>query len=147
MKAVIQRVRSSFVTVEGTQIAEIGQGLLVLLGVADTDTHADADVLIQKIPQLRIFEDENGKMNRSLIDTNGEILIVSQFTLLGDCKKGRRPSFAHAALPKIANELYLYVAAEIKKQGLRVQTGQFAAMMDVTLINDGPVTLILDTKE
>ena len=147
MKAVVQRVYSSFVTVGQTKIAEIGAGLLVLLGVADTDTRVDAEYLSQKIPLIRIFEDENGKMNRSLIDVGGEVLIVSQFTLLGDCKKGRRPSFYHAAEPELANELYLYMADKIRKQDVRVQTGQFAAMMDVTLVNDGPVTLILDTKE
>lgn len=147
MKAVLQRVHSSSVTVNGTKIANIGKGLLVLLGVGEGDTKEDADILIRKLPHIRIFEDPEGKMNLSLTDIQGEMLIVSQFTLFGDCRKGRRPSFCHAAAPEIANELYLYVADELKKQGVRVQTGQFAAMMDVALINDGPVTLILDTKE
>ncbi|MBU1052606.1 MAG: D-tyrosyl-tRNA(Tyr) deacylase [Proteobacteria bacterium] len=146
MRAVVQRVKKSFVEVNGKTISEIDAGLLVLLGVAKDDTKKDADFLADKISNLRIFEDEQGKMNRSLIDTKGEMLVVSQFTLLGDCRKGRRPSFINAAEPESANEIYEYFASSVKNNGVEVKTGQFRAMMDVHLINDGPVTLIVESR-
>ncbi len=144
MKAVVQRVRESSVTVEGKIISSIGKGLLVLLGVAEGDGEKEAVYLADKIVHLRIFEDENGKMNRSLLDIHGEMLVVSQFTLLGDCRKGRRPSFIQAAGPENANTLYEYFVSKVRETGIAVQTGQFRAMMDVALINDGPVTLIVE---
>ncbi len=146
MRAVIQRVKSSSVTVGDETVGKIDNGLLVLLGVAKPDQAADADFLAEKIVNLRIFEDEQGKMNRSLIDIGGEMLVVSQFTLLGDCRKGRRPSFTEAAGPDKANELYEYFVAQVRKTGITVATGRFRAMMEVALINDGPVTLILESK-
>ena len=146
MRAVIQRVKSSSVTVGDETIGKIDSGLLVLLGVAKPDQSADADFLAEKIVNLRIFEDEQGKMNRSLIDIGGEMLVVSQFTLLGDCRKGRRPSFIDAAGPDKANELYEYFVAQVRETGVHIATGRFRAMMEVSLINDGPVTLILESK-
>ena len=146
MRAVIQRVKESSVTVDGRKIAQIGPGLLVLLGVSESDTTTEADFLSNKIGELRIFEDENGKMNRSLQEIHGEMLVVSQFTLLGDCRKGRRPSFVQAARPEKACQLYEYFVDQIRNIGIGVQTGQFRAMMEVHLINDGPVTFILDSK-
>ena len=146
MRAVVQRVKQSSVNVDGGVVGEIGKGLLVLLGVANGDTTEDADFMVNKIIHLRIFEDENAKMNRSLLDVGGEMLVVSQFTLLGDCRKGRRPSFINAAGPELATELYEYFVKETREQGITVQTGQFRAMMEVALINDGPVTLILESK-
>lgn len=146
MRAVIQRVKSSSVTVGDETVGKIDSGLLVLLGVAKPDQTAGADFLAEKIVNLRIFEDKQGKMNRSLIDIGGEMLVVSQFTLLGDCRKGRRPSFTEAAGPDKANELYEYFVAQVRKTGLTVATGRFRAMMEVALINDGPVTLILESK-
>jgi D-aminoacyl-tRNA deacylase len=147
MRAVVQRVEKSSVRVDADVIGEIGTGLLVLLGIAQTDETGDADYICNKVSNLRIFEDDNGKMNRSVIDINGEILVVSQFTLLGDCRKGRRPSFIEAAGPEQANLLYKYFVDGVKKMGIPVATGKFQAMMSVSLINDGPVTLILDSKE
>ncbi|MBA3035310.1 MAG: D-tyrosyl-tRNA(Tyr) deacylase [Desulfobacterium sp.] len=146
MRAVIQRVKESSVEVAGKTISKIGAGILVLLGIAKEDTTHDADFLADKIINLRIFEDENGKMNRSLIDTKGEMLVVSQFTLLGDCRKGRRPSFINAAEPEKANEFYEYFTARVKSNNIKVKTGQFRAMMDVHLVNDGPVTLIVESR-
>ena len=146
MRAVVQRVKNSSVNVGGDVVGKIGQGLLVLLGVANGDTTKDADFMAKKISHLRIFEDENQKMNRSLLDVGGEILAVSQFTLLGDCRKGRRPSFINAAGPEQATKLYEYFVKKTREQGISVQTGQFRAMMEVELINDGPVTLILESK-
>jgi len=146
MRAVIQRVKASSVTVDDEPVGKIGKGLLVLLGVAKADQTTDADFLSEKIVNLRIFEDEQGKMNRSLIDIGGEMLVVSQFTLLGDCRKGRRPSFIDAAGPEKANELYEYFVVKVRKKGVHVATGRFRAMMDVALINDGPVTLIVESK-
>ena len=146
MRAVVQRVKNSSVNVGGDVVGKIGQGLLVLLGVANGDTTKDADFMAKKISHLRIFEDENQKMNRSLLDVGGEILVVSQFTLLGDCRKGRRPSFINAAGPEQATKLYEYFVKKTREQGISVQTGQFRAMMEVELINDGPVTLILESK-
>ncbi|MBW1898069.1 MAG: D-tyrosyl-tRNA(Tyr) deacylase [Deltaproteobacteria bacterium] len=144
MKAVIQRVKESSVSVEGEIIGSIKTGLLILLGIAKGDQKAEADYLSEKVANLRIFEDENGKMNRSLLETGGEALVISQFTLLGDCRKGRRPSFIAAAEPEDANLLYEYFANRLEGKGISVQTGKFRAMMDVALVNDGPVTLIVE---
>ena len=146
MRAVVQRVKESSVTVDGVCIGKIGKGLMVLLGVAEGDTRREADFLVDKILNLRIFEDEDGKMNLSLKNTCGALLVVSQFTLLGDCRKGRRPSFIQAAGPEKAEELYEYVVEKAKENGISVETGRFRAMMDVALINDGPVTLIVESK-
>lgn len=148
MKAVLQRVANANVKVDNKIIGEINGGLMILLGVWENDTKEDADKLIKKIPYLRIFEDENEKMNLSCLDVNGEILVVSQFTLCADCSHGRRPSFIQSAPPKEANELYEYFVDELKKSGIsKVQTGEFGADMKVSLLNDGPVTIILDSKE
>lgn len=148
MKAVIQRVKYASVKVDNKIIGECKQGFMILLGVIDGDTKEDADKLIKKIPVLRIFEDENGKMNKSLLDIDGEVLVVSQFTLAADCSHGRRPSFTASAPPDIANELYEYLVGELKTAGVKsVQTGEFGADMAVELLNDGPVTIILDSKE
>ena len=146
MRAVVQRVKSSSVVVDNEIIGNIGNGLLVLLGVAKTDKSEDAEYLAEKIVNLRIFEDENSKMNRSLIDIGGEMLVVSQFTLLGDCKKGRRPSFVNAAEPSVANELYEQFVVKVRGKGVLVKTGRFRALMDVSLTNYGPVTLILESR-
>jgi len=145
MRAVIQRVNKSSVTVNDKIIGKIGTGLLVLLGVSREDDNKDADYLADKIPNLRIFEDGNSKMNRSLLETGGEMLVVSQFTLLGDCRKGRRPSFTNAAGPSRAKELYEYFVVQVKLKGIKVKTGQFRAVMAVSLINDGPVTLVVES--
>lgn len=145
MRAVIQRVKKSSVSINNEIIGEIGHGLLVLLGVAKGDDTGNAEYLADKITNLRIFEDENNKMNRSLLETRGEMLVVSQFTLLGDCRKGRRPSFVNAAEPKAANELYEQFVKKVRRKGVQVKTGRFRAMMDVSLINDGPVTLIVES--
>ena len=145
MRAVVQRVAQSSVTVDGGVIASIGAGLLVLLGVAREDEASDAAYLADKIANLRIFEDENGKMNRSLLDTMGEMLAVSQFTLLGDCRKGRRPSFIQAARPETAEGLYRHFVETVRQKGLTVATGQFRTTMEVSLVNDGPVTLVIDS--
>lgn len=148
MKAVIQRVKYATVKVDNKIIGECKQGFMILLGVIDGDTENDADKLIKKIPVLRIFEDENGKMNKSLLDIDGEILVVSQFTLAADCSHGRRPSFTASAPPDIANELYEYFVGKLKIAGVKsVQTGEFGADMAVELLNDGPVTIVLDSKE
>ncbi|MBW2011011.1 MAG: D-tyrosyl-tRNA(Tyr) deacylase [Deltaproteobacteria bacterium] len=146
MRAVVQRVKKSSVSVDNKVIGEIGGGLLVLLGVAQGDTPDDAEYLADKIANLRIFEDENGKMNKSLIETQGEMLVVSQFTLCGDCRKGRRPSFINAARPEQANGLYEYFVKQVREKKISVKTGKFGAMMAVSLINDGPVTLIVESK-
>jgi D-aminoacyl-tRNA deacylase len=147
MRAVVQRVKRAKVTVDGEITGEIGNGMLVLLGVAERDTERDADYLVDKILNLRIFEDEMGKMNRSLIETGGELLVVSQFTLYGDTRRGRRPSFITAAKPTRANELYEYFVRQVSVTVGNVQTGKFQAMMDVELVNDGPVTIILDSEK
>jgi len=146
MRVVIQRVKSASV-VTGTEVAgRIGKGLLVLLGVAISDNIEDAEYLADKSVNLRIFEDENQKMNRSLLDIGGEILVVSQFTLLGDCKKGRRPSFVNAAPPELADKLYRQFVDRIRQKKVSVKTGRFQANMAVSLVNDGPVTLVIDSK-
>lgn len=147
MRAVIQRVSRASVTVDGIVVGEIGSGLLVLLGVAAGDTEADADYLAEKIAGLRIFEDEAGKMNRSITDEGGAVLAVSQFTLYGDVRRGKRPSFDGAARPERARELYEYFVAQVRARGLHCETGQFQAMMSVSLINEGPVTLLLDSSK
>ena len=146
MRAVIQRVTESRVTVGDRLTGSIGKGLLVLLGISEGDTRTDADFLAEKIVNLRIFEDAEGKMNLSCLDLAGEMLVVSQFTLLGDCRKGRRPSFIQAADPSIALPLYEYFIDTARKSGIRVETGEFGAMMAVSLVNDGPVTFILESR-
>jgi len=145
MKLVIQRVKEAQVIVEGKGIGKINQGLLVFLGIAKTDSVDEVDYFTEKITGLRIFEDKEGKMNLSALDVNGEFLVVSQFTLLGDCEKGRRPSFDEAAEPQKAEELYNLFVARLRGRKLKVETGQFRAMMDVSLVNDGPVTFILES--
>ncbi len=146
MRAVIQRVTASDVQVDHEIVGRIGSGLLVLLGISRSDEQKDADYLADKVVHLRIFEDDEGKMNRSLLETRGEVLVVSQFTLLGDCRKGRRPSFVEAALPERAEQLYEYFVDQLRLKGTTVSTGQFQAKMAVSLVNDGPVTLILESN-
>ncbi len=147
MKAVIQRVSEARVDVAGTTVGRIGRGILVLLGVEKGDGERDADRLADKIAGLRIFEDDAGKMNLALGDIGGELLAVSQFTLAGNCAKGRRPSFDSAAPPAEANRLYEYFIARVRGMGIPVATGVFQAMMEVALVNDGPVTFILESRE
>lgn len=146
MRAVIQRVARARVSVREEMVGKIGRGILVLLGVSKADTEADADYLAAKVAGLRIFDDENGKMNVSLLDNGGEVLVVSQFTLYGDTRKGKRPSFDEAAPPQVANELYQHFVGKIREVGIRCETGRFQAMMQVELVNDGPVTILLDSK-
>jgi len=147
MRAVLQRVSRAAVVIDGETVGAIERGLLVLLGVAPADTPAEAQWLAEKIAGLRIFNDEAGKMNLSVADVRGAVLVVSQFTLYGDCRKGRRPSFIGAATPDLAVPLYEAFVNTLRSLGLPVATGRFGAMMQVELVNDGPVTLILDTKE
>jgi D-tyrosyl-tRNA(Tyr) deacylase len=147
MRAVIQRVTASSVDVEGRIVGEIGAGLMVLLGVARDDERADADHLADKIINLRIFSDEAGKMNLSLADTGGAMLVVSQFTLYADARKGRRPSYIEAAEPEKANALYEYFVERVRAAGVKVETGVFQAMMKVSLTNDGPVTILLESRK
>ena len=147
MKLVLQRVRSAYVTVEGSTVGSIRTGLLVLLGVSRSDTTADADYLIDKLMGLRIFPDDAGKMNRSVLDAGGSLLIVSQFTLYADCRKGRRPSFDHAAPPEQAQSLYHYFVESARKSPVPVETGVFQAMMEVHLCNSGPVTILIDSAD
>ena len=144
MKIVLQRVKNASVTVNGELISEIGCGCLILIGVADSDTKADAERLARKIAALRIFEDENGKINRDINDVGGSALVVSQFTLYADCRKGNRPSFVNAGKPDFANEMYLYFADELRKYIKDVNTGVFGAERKVALTNDGPFTLALE---
>ena len=146
MKACVQRVHEARVTVDAEVVGEIGQGLLVLLGVGQADVEADADFLAGKLVGLRIFEDDQGKMNRSLAEIGGQMLVVSQFTLWGDCRKGRRPSFVEAAPPELAERLYDYFVRAVERLGVPVATGRFRAHMDVALVNDGPVTLLVESK-
>lgn len=146
MKAVLQRARRASVTIGGQIVGQIGQGIVVLLGVEQRDSEADARQLADKTVDLRIFDDAQGKMNLSLADVRGSLLVVSQFTLLGDCRKGRRPSFIAAAPPELAEKLYETFIAAAGIRGIPVATGKFRAMMDVELVNDGPVTLILDSR-
>ena len=148
MKAVVQRVESASVSIGGKMVAQIGSGILLFLGVAEGDTQKEADYLSEKAVHLRIFEDEEGKMNRSLLDVAGDMLVVSQFTLLGDCRKGRRPSFVEAARPEEAIPLYEYFKNQVRGLGVAtVQTGVFGADMKIGLVNDGPVTILLNTRQ
>ncbi len=145
MKTVIQRVSEARVDVDGECVGSIGAGLLVLLGVHAKDNEQDADFLADKIVRMRIFEDGSGRMNRSLLDIGGELLVVSQFTLLGDCRKGRRPSWSAAAPPEAARHLYRHFVALVRQYGIHTETGRFRAHMRVSMVNDGPVTLLLDS--
>jgi len=147
MIAVIQRCSRGKVTVSEKVVGEIDNGLVILLGVQKGDTENDADFLVNKISGLRIFSDENDKMNLSIKDVNGSALVISQFTLCGDTKKGRRPSFIKAATPDDGNRLYEYFISEMKKGGVPIECGEFGAMMDVELVNDGPVTFVLNSKD
>ena len=147
MRAVVQRVKKGSVEIEEKEIGKIEKGLVILLGVGQNDTEKDAEYLAEKIVNLRIFEDKEEKMNLSVRDINGQILVISQFTLYGDCKKGRRPSFISAALPDKAVKLYDYFIKYIKNYGLKIETGKFQAMMLVKIFNDGPVTILLDSEK
>ncbi|WP_221566182.1 D-aminoacyl-tRNA deacylase [Alkalihalobacillus sp. TS-13] len=147
MRVVVQRVSSGEVLVKDRTVGKIGQGLVLLVGVTHEDTIEDVEFLAEKIPNLRVFEDGEGKMNRSLLDIEGSMLSVSQFTLYGDCRNGRRPNFMNAAKPDIAEDLYEKFNSKVREKGIQVETGEFGAMMDVRINNDGPVTLILDTDE
>ena len=147
MRCVIQRVSRARVLVDGETVGAIGTGILVLLGVSRGDSEKEAVYLLEKTLNLRIFEDSDGKMNLSLLDINGDLLIVSQFTLYGDTRRGRRPSFIEAAAPEKANFLYEFFVAEARKQIKQVETGRFQAMMNVELVNDGPVTILLDSEK
>jgi len=147
MRAVIQRVRRASVDIDGRRVGEIGPGLMVLLGVAEGDTERDADYLADKTKGLRIFPDDAGKMNVDVAGADGQVLVVSQFTLLGDARKGRRPSFASASDPETGNRLYEHYCRRLADAGLTVATGVFAAMMDVNLVNWGPVTILLDSRK
>lgn len=147
MRAVVQRVSRAKVTVAGEVTGEIGLGLMVLLGVADDDQQMDAGYLAEKVAGLRVFPDDSGKMNRSLAEAGGSMLVVSQFTLLGDCRKGKRPSFIKAARPESAVSLYQAFVAEVRGRGITVAMGRFQEHMDVELVNDGPVTLLIDSRK
>lgn len=147
MRAVLQRVTRASVRVEGETVGEIERGLVVLLGIAQDDTDQDALYLVEKIINLRIFEDEEGRMNLSVLDTGGALLVVSQFTLYGDVRRGRRPSWIGAAEPQVAEPLYEFFVSEARKSVARVATGEFRRMMSVELVNDGPVTILLDSRK
>lgn len=146
MRAVIQRVKEARVEVEGEVVGRIGEGILLFLGIRKDDAPDDIKYLVEKVLGLRMFDDNAGKMNLSIAEVGGEILIVSQFTLYGDCRKGRRPSFDEAASPDMAEKLYGIFVEEVKKRGINVQTGRFRALMDIHLINSGPVTILLDSR-
>jgi len=146
MRAVIQRVKEASVVIDGKVYSNIGRGFLVLLAVEEKDTEKDMEFLLKKIPNLRVFEDENGKMNLSLKDIGGEMLVVSQFTLLGNVKRGLRPDFTRAERPDRAEKMYLQFVEKVREQGIPVKTGKFAALMEVRLINEGPVTIIIDSR-
>jgi D-aminoacyl-tRNA deacylase len=147
MRAVIQRVKEARVEVEGEIVGRIGEGILIFLGIRKDDTQDDIEYLVDKVLGLRIFDDDAGKMNLSIAEVKGEILVVSQFTLYGDCRKGRRPSFDEAASPDMAEGLYDLFVKEVKKRGIKVQTGKFRALMDIHLVNSGPVTILLDSRK
>ncbi|HOQ88514.1 MAG TPA: D-aminoacyl-tRNA deacylase [Candidatus Hydrogenedentes bacterium] len=147
MRAVVQRVAEASVTVDRLTVGAIGCGLLVLLGVEENDTAEDANYIVDKVANLRIFPDENSRMNRSILESGGEILIISQFTIHGDCRRGRRPSFTAAAKPEKAVPLYEMVVEKLRGMGIRVETGVFGAHMMVSLVNDGPVTILLDSSK
>ncbi len=147
MRCVVQRVTEAFVTVDGEEVGRIGPGLMVLIGVSTEDGEADLKYMAEKVPNLRIFDDENGVMNRSVLDAGGSILAVSQFTLYGDARGGRRPSYIRAAKPDAANAWYLRLVEAWRAKGLRVETGRFRTEMKVSLINDGPVTILLDSEK
>src|SRR3569833_3527663 len=147
MRAVVQRVSKASVEVDGAVVGQIGLGLLVLLGVSANDTESDANYLVEKIAGLRIFEDDDGKMNRCVVDVHGSVLLISQFTLYGDVRRGKRPSFDDAARPEQAHGLYRYVVAQMRLRTLRCETGQFQATMSVSLVNEGPVTIMLDSSK
>ncbi len=147
MRAVVQRVKEASVRVEGAVVARVGRGLAVLLGVGTGDSERDAEYLADKIVNLRVFPDQAGQMNRSLVEVGGELLVVSQFTLYGDARKGRRPSYIDAAAPEEANRLYEHLVSRLRAAGVSVATGVFRAMMDVALVNDGPVTILLDSRK
>jgi D-tyrosyl-tRNA(Tyr) deacylase len=146
MRIVLQRVTGAHVEVAGETVGSIGAGLVILLGVTHRDTREDADYLASKVIQLRIFPDDARRMNRSLLDAGGELLVVSQFTLYGDCRKGRRPSFDHAAAPEHARSLYEYFVQRLQSSNVKVATGVFQAEMEIHLVNDGPVTFVLDSQ-
>jgi D-tyrosyl-tRNA(Tyr) deacylase len=147
MRAVVQRVTRAEVRVDGRVVGLIGHGLLVLVGIGKQDTAESGKALAEKVVNLRVFDDEQGRMNRSVLETGGAVLCVSQFTLYGDCRKGRRPSYDRAASPEAARSLYESFLASLRDLGVSVETGEFQAMMDVELVNDGPVTLLLDTEK
>ncbi len=147
MRCVVQRVTEASVTVEGEEVGRIGPGLMVLIGVSTEDTETDLKYMAEKVPNLRIFDDENGVMNRSVLDAGGSILAVSQFTLYGDARGGRRPSYIRAAKPEQANLLYERLVSAWREKGLRVETGRFRTEMKVALVNDGPVTILLDSEK
>ena len=147
MRVVLQRVRSARVTVDDREVGRIGQGLLVYVGVGRDDGKADVEYVVGKVRELRVFADDAGKMNRSLVDVGGDVLVVSQFTLYGDCRRGRRPSFDKAAAPAEARSVYDDLVASLRMSSVRVETGEFQAMMNVELVNDGPVTLLLDSRQ
>lgn len=147
MRAVVQRVKNAGVTIDGENISEIGKGLLILIGITQGDTEADIDYIVSKCTNLRIFDDEDGVMNLSGADTGAEVLVVSQFTLYGDARKGRRPSYINALAPSEAEPVYEKAVEAFRKTGLTVKTGRFGAEMDVRLVNDGPVTILLDSRK
>ncbi|MCM1184090.1 MAG: D-aminoacyl-tRNA deacylase [Roseburia sp.] len=147
MRFVVQRVREASVTVDGAVIGKIGRGLLVLVGISDTDNRQIADKMTDKLTKLRLFEDADGKTNLSASDVRGEFLVISQFTLYADCRKGNRPSFTAAGSPEAARALYEYIIGKIKEKGFRTEQGSFGADMKVSLVNDGPFTILLDSRE